>query len=176
MKVKGRGYYGPPVELAFMLLRKGASRLVLVGQELRAAIGPTRKDLMRKSNPEKETLPRQPVLITHKSRRRVPRTLDIQGEGAALLVLETPRGAMRLFLENKNEASDEDRLLLLEWRMAGIECQWHSHQAGRIGFLPLLSPIPLRSSSGRIRTASKQRNMVSGSEPSPSTREKRKEK
>ena len=131
MKVKGWGYYGnlksgsrPPVELAFMLLRKGASRLVLVGQELRAAIRPTRKDLMRKSNPEKETLPRQPGLITHKSRRRVPRrTSDLQGEGATLLVLETPRGAMRLVLESKNEASDEDRLLLLEQRMAGIECQ-----------------------------------------------------
>ena len=131
MKVKGWGYYGnlksgnrPPVELAFMLLRKGASRLVLVGQELRAAIRPTRKDLMRKSNPEKETLPRQLGLITHKSRRRVPRrTSDIQGEGATLLVLETPRGAMRLVLESKNEASDEDRLLLLEQRMAGIECQ-----------------------------------------------------
>lgn len=123
MEVKGWGYYGnlksgsrPPVELAFMLLRKGASRLVLAWQELRAAVRPTRKDLMRKSNPEKEALLRQLVLITHKSRRRVPsRTSDIQGEGAALLVLETLRGVMRLVLESKNEVSDEDRLLLLEW-------------------------------------------------------------
>ena len=122
MEVKGWGYYRnlnsgsrPPVELALMILRKGAARLVLAWQELRAAIRPTRKDLMRKSNPEKEALLRQLVLITHKSRRRVPsRTSDIQGEGAALLVLETLRGAMRLVLESKNEASDEDRLLLLE--------------------------------------------------------------
>ena len=44
MEVKGWGYYRnlnsgsrPPVELALMILRKGAARLVLAWQELRTA-------------------------------------------------------------------------------------------------------------------------------------------